>query len=520
MLLHDYLDYYAREHSEVECAIQDDRALTYRQIFNRVNKLANAMIAAGLHIGDRLAFLSKNSIETVITYLAASKVGTVPVPLNWRLTPDEWSFIITDSSPKLIIAEEEFCSGIDTIRTELNTVKQYVFIGDSAKESWKRFDGWIKNYSTEFLSKNISEQDVLYQMYTSGTTGRPKGAMLTHRAALSVTAQIIPMFASYMKVGNRALVIMPMFHVGAISFVFGLLISGATMVIHSDYSVKALVNTLSNQNITIVNLVPTMIQAMLDEVSDLEERNFSNLKVIIYGASVIAEDTIQRAMKVFNCDFYQGYGQTESSAVISFLTAADHRSALTDPKLLLSAGRPVVGTSVRIVDKKGKEAIPGQSGEIVVRGPQLMKEYWNMPEETDRTIKDEWLFTGDVGRMDEDGYIYVEDRVKDIIITGGENVYPREIENVLFNHPAVVDAAVIGVPDDQWGEAILAVIVLSNKAALNEKELIAFCRMRLGGYKIPRLYQFVDEIPRNAAGKVLKRELRKPYWEGKKRQVS
>jgi len=252
-----------------------------------------------------------------------------------------------------------------------------------------------------------------------------------------------------------------------------------------------------------------MIQAMLVYIPDLSRQDFSKLEAIIYGASSISEETLRRAIEIFNCDFYQGFGQTESSASIVFLTADDHRRALeSKPELLLSAGRAIPGTTVRIVDSDDKELPRGLSGEIVMRGPQVMKAYWNLSQATAEVLRNGWLHTGDIGMMDEEGYVYVQDRIKDMIVSGGENVYPREVENVLFAHPAIADAAVIGLPDEKWGEAVTAVLVLRDGASLEVEELIDFCRGKLGAYKIPRQIRIVSELPRNASGKVLKKELR------------
>jgi len=513
MLLHDYFDYYAREQGGVDCIIQEDVVLTYAMVLERANRLANALLEAGLTAGDRFALLSKNSAEMVIIYLAGSKTGIVPVPLNWRLAPPEWAYIINDAGAKLLIAETAFCPGIDAVRADLGMVEKTIAMGQSVPEGWDDFDAWWKTGSPEAPPVELSEADVLYQMYTSGTTGHPKGAMLPHHSVLSNSMQTLPIFKSAMGPGTRTLIVMPMFHAGGASFVFGTLISGATMVIHNDFSPERLATALSDQNINVVNLVPAMIQTMLVQVPDLAERCYDNLEVIIYGASAIAEDTLRRAMTVFGCDFYQGYGQTESSAAMTLLTAADHRRALAGkPELLLSAGRAIVGTTLRIVDDQGQEVPRGEVGEIVMRGPQAMKGYWNLPEATASTLVDGWLHTGDAAFMDEEGYIYIQDRIKDMIVSGGENVYSREVENMLFGHPAISDAAVIGVPDEKYGEAILAILVLRKGKTTNAEELIAYCRTKLGGYKIPRRFEFVDELPRNTAGKVLKKDLRKPYW--------
>jgi acyl-CoA synthetase (AMP-forming)/AMP-acid ligase II len=264
-----------------------------------------------------------------------------------------------------------------------------------------------------------------------------------------------------------------------------------------------------------------MIQACLVFVPDIAERNYETLQRITYGASPIAEETLRRAAQVFGCEFFQGYGMTETTAVVSYLLNADHQRALKDkPDLLLSAGRPLPGTEVRVVDEDDTPLPIGEIGEIIARGPQMMRGYWNLPDESAAALRGGWMHTGDAGVLDEDGYIYIQDRVKDMIVSGGENIYPRVIEDVLFKHPAVADAAVIGVPHEQWGETVKAIVVIKDGTEASEEEIIEFCRDKLGGYERPRSVDFVKALPRNPTGKVLKRQLREPYWAGQKRRVA
>ncbi len=512
MLIHDYLNYFAREQADAPCLVLDDSVLTYRQLQAHSNRLARALTGTGLVQGDRFAVLCKNSMETVIAYLAGSTAGLVPVPLNWRLAPPEWEYIIKDAQAGLLMAEHAFCAGIDSIRQHLSGIKAWISIGDTRLAHWTEFNDFCSGHSGCALETRVDDQDVFYQMYTSGTTGKPKGAMLTHYSVVSNAMQSMPLFKDVLGPGKRILVVMPMFHAGATSFVIGGLLSGSAIVIHREFSAAAVAEALSAQNIHAVNLVPAMIQAMLDQVPDLPGRDFNTLEVMIYGASSISENTLRRAMDIFNCEFFQGFGQTETSACITFLTDRDHRRALQDkPELLKSAGRPLIGTSVRIADEHGRELPAGETGEILMRGPQMMKSYWNLPEASAATIRNGWLHTGDVGWLDDEGYLYVQDRLKDMIISGGENVYSREVENVLYEHPAVMDAAVIGLPDDTYGEAVTAVLVLHEGCSLVHEELKAYCRGKLGGYKIPRQLRLVDQLPRNASGKVLKNTLREIF---------
>jgi acyl-CoA synthetase (AMP-forming)/AMP-acid ligase II len=296
---------------------------------------------------------------------------------------------------------------------------------------------------------------------------------------------------------------------------------GVSLYVQEDFVPPEVVRALAEERINAALLVPAMIQACLVMVPDVAQRRYDALRFVMYGASPIAAETLRRAMDVFQCDFGQGYGMTETTAVLTVLTSADHHRALADrPELLLSAGRPAAGTALRIVDEQGQALPPGAVGEIAARGPQLMRGYWNLPEASAKALQGGWMHTGDAGRLDAEGYLFIEDRVKDMIVSGGENIYPREVENILFQHPAVADAAVIGIPDAKWGETVRAIVVLKAGATVDAAALIEHCRAHLGGYKLPRSVDFVAALPRNPSGKVLKRELREPYWKGQTRRVS
>jgi fatty-acyl-CoA synthase len=356
-------------------------------------------------------------------------------------------------------------------------------------------------------------------MYTSGTTGRPKGAVLTHAALTSHLAQAS--FALDSAPGERALVVAPMYHAAAALMTFSTVWYGGALHIEEDFHPVHAVRAMSEERIGRALLVPAMIQACLVMVPDVAERKYDALRYIVYGASPISEATLRRALEVFGCDFLQGYGMTETTAAVTYLLPADHRRALRDkPELLLSAGRAMVGTEVRVVDANDQPVLVGEVGEVIARGPQMMRGYWNLEEASREALRGGWMHTGDAGRMDEEGYLYISDRVKDMIVSGGENVYPREVEEVLFLHAAVADVAVIGVPDEKWGECVKAIVVVREGATVVAEEILAHCHGKLAGYKRPRSVDFVATLPRNPSGKVLKRELREPYWAGHTRRVS
>jgi acyl-CoA synthetase (AMP-forming)/AMP-acid ligase II len=296
---------------------------------------------------------------------------------------------------------------------------------------------------------------------------------------------------------------------------------GGCLYIQTDFNPSEVIRALSEEHIVIAQMVPSMIQACLTTGPDVAQRQYEDLRFIIYGASPIAEQTLRHAIEVFKCDFLQGYGMTETTSALTFLLPSDHRRALIQkPALLLSAGRAMLGTEVRIVDTDDNPVPNGTIGEVVGRGPQLMKGYWNRPEATAEALRGGWMHTGDAGVMDDEGYLYIQDRIKDMIVSGGENVYPRVIEEVLFQHPAIADAAVIGVPDERWGETIKAIVVLRQEMDATAEDIMEYCRGKLGGFERPRSVDFVEALPRNPSGKVLKRVLREPYWAGQQRRVA
>jgi len=421
----------------------------------------------------------------------------------------------------MLIASAEYLEPADGIRGELETVGQFVSIGGDGDgaSGWNDYRGWIGNQPATLPEHYSSPENDLFQMYTSGTTGRPKGAVLTQG---SVTENLVQIAQNIrLAQGQRFLIVAPLYHIAASICAFSTVSQGGCLYIHEDFNPVEVVRAMDEDGINWALLVPAMIQACLVAVPDVAQRAYNDLNCVGYGASPIAEETLRQAIQAFKCDFLQAYGMTELSPVATILTPSDHQRALAGkPELLLSAGKPILGTEVRIVDEDDQPVPSGTMGEILVRGPQVMKGYWNLPEETAEALRGGWMHTGDAGTLDGEGYVYIQDRVKDMIVSGGENVYPRMVEDVLFTHPAVADAAVFGVPHDQWGETVKAVVVLRQGAEATEEEMIEFCRGKLGGFERPTSVDFAASLPRNATGKVVKRELREPYWEGQVRRVA
>jgi fatty-acyl-CoA synthase len=455
--------------------------------------VAHRLLALGCGDGARVAVLARNSASYLVLYFAAAKAGAVLLPLNWRLAPAEWAGIVADAEPAVLIADGALAGAADELR---GSVEHFV----------TELEPWLAEGAATPPELDVGAGDPLYQMYTSGTTGSPKGAVLSHAA---VTANIVQIgLAHPVAAGERGLVVLPMFHASVIPSALSVIYRGGALIIHDAFDPERVVRALERQRIAVATLVPAMLSACLDAAAG---RRFPALRSIYYGASPIAETTLRGALDAFGCGFVQSYGMTEAAQSLTFLSPADHRRALeSQPELLLSAGRPAAGTALRIAD----------TGEILARGPQLMSGYWRRPEETAQALDGGWLHTGDAGRIDGEGYLFVEDRIKDLIVSGGENVYPRVVEDVLIGHPAVAEAAVIGVPDERWGETVKALVALRPGASCGEGELIDFCRPRLGGFERPRSVDFVESLPRTATGKVLKRVLRERYWAGRARRVS
>ena len=517
--LQDVFDWLAVRDPGAEVARDGSGAvLTRGDMRDRANRVANALHAIGLRPGDRLAVLAKNCLDYPTLYFGAAKAGVVIVPLNYRLAPGEWTYIINNSEAKAFIARAEYVAAISDIRNDLKTIETYIALDIEAPDGWLAFEEWIDGQPTTAPDVEISPNDDVIQMYTSGTTGLPKGVMLTHGC---VTANLVQMLIISEVEAVRMQVVAPFYHAGATMSSLVAVMGGGSLYVHEDFVPDEVVRVLDEEDIGITFLVPAMIQALLIFVPNVRDRKYERLQMISYGASPISEETLRQAMDVFGCKFSQGFGQTESSAMLTYLSSDDHLRALSGdkPELLRSAGRAGPGTDVKIVDDDGNELPRGEVGEIIGRGPQLMRGYWKLPDATASTLKDGWLHTGDAGHLDDEGYVFISDRIKDMIVSGGENVYPAEIEQVLFTHPDVADVAVIGIPDDTWGEIVHAVVQLRPGAETTAANIIDFCRDKLAGYKRPRSVEFIDAIPRNASMKVLKKDLRAPYWEGRDRAV-
>jgi acyl-CoA synthetase (AMP-forming)/AMP-acid ligase II len=513
--LSNWLDRLALAKPDLCFAIQGMRRISYQQAAAESDRLAKALLGAGLRTGDRFAVLAKNSIEYALLYFAASKADLTLVPLNYRLAPPEWCFILNDAGASMLLAGQEYLAPVDAIRNDLRTVDKYVCI-DSEGPGWNGLGSLSPSQSVDGVRCEGANPDFV-QMYTSGTTGRPKGVVLTHRSLISTAVACTRVFGG--EPAERYLLVVPMFHIFGVAVTLNIPLVEGTLFIMQEFEPAAVIRILRDEKIAVAALVPSMIQFCLNH-PDAAAGEYAALRCLIYGASAISEATLRRAMDVFRCGFLQAYGMTEI-APLSALLPEDHERALVGkPALLGSAGRSVHGIELQIVDFHDQTVAPGIVGEIVARGASMMSCYWNRPEATVEALRGGWMHTGDMGYMDSEGYVYIQDRLKDMIVSGAENIYPREVEEILAAMPAVAGVAVIGVPDSRWGETVKAIVVLREGVHATEQEVIDFCRGRLAGFKLPRSVDFVDRLPCTATGKVLKRELREPYWRGITRRVA
>ena len=526
MRAHDWFEYHAITRPDIAFLKQDGRTVTYAEAERRANRWANAMagsgLGGGLAVGDRIAYLSTNDIDMGLMFMATSKAGVAPVMLNYRLAPREWLWILQDADCRMLFARgAEHVAAIDKLRAELPFIEHYVAVGTAAPAGWIDMEAYLAQASEARPDRGVGPEDIVHLIYTSGTTGHPKGVMISHKNIITHVEQAMVASSASRAPGQRALVTTPLYHAAGAHRIYTAAVNCGTVVLMEHFEPQVFVNTITAERINTVNMVPSIIQSLLEGIPDIATRDFSSLKVIYYGAAPIAESTLKRALEVFKCDLIQGYGQTESTGGIAYLNEVDHKKALAGrPELLRSTGRAVVLAELRVVDAEDRELPRGSVGELVVRGPNVMKGYWRNPEATAEAMRNGWLHTGDAASMDAEGYVFLQDRIKDMIVSGGTNIYPNEVESALLEHADLADVAVIGIPDAHWGEAVMAVCVARGERQPPPEELIAFCRERLGGYKIPRRYEFVKELPRNASGKILKRVLREPYWKDVKRGIA
>jgi acyl-CoA synthetase (AMP-forming)/AMP-acid ligase II len=480
----------------IEC---EGRSYTYRQFNDEVNQLAHGLMAQGVTKGDKLALMMKNSDHFVFTFFAAAKIGAVAVPVNFRLTATEVQYILHQSDAAIVVCDKEFESIIAEAK-QGSAVRLVVTVGEPETTGYYTYEK-IKSTNKEEPNVEVSEKDDLEILYTSGTTGRPKGALFDHSQIFKVGIAVVINMG--IRPHEHILHLAPLFHSAQLNlFLISGVALGATHIIHRDFHPVKTLQAVQEHKITHLFAVPAMYNFLL-QVPNAADYDLSTIKRVGYGAAPMAPELVKKSMQLFKTDqFYNLCGLTEAGPGGILLDPEGHKNHLG------KGGKPIFLTETRVVNEEGIDVLPGVIGEFIVKSPMVMKEYYKKPEETKNTLKNGWLYTGDLATIDEEGYITLVDRKKDMIISGGENVYSVEVESVLFEHPGILDAAIIGLPDEVWGEAVCAIIVPKEGAVIDEQELRSFCRQKLAGYKVPRRIFIEEQLPRNASGKVLKYQLR------------
>ena len=486
--------------------------ITFSQFNARVNRLIRSLQRSGIRKGDVIGILSWNCLEYTDFYGAAMKGGFVASPFNPRLHPEELEYLINYSETNTLFVGPELLETVKRLRPSLSRVKNCICLEGSAP-GMVSYQELLSGDESGEPDVEVGKNDPVIILYTSGTTGLPRGALYTHAQKLDNTR--IKALEMGTKAGDRHLMVLPFFHIGGDSHVWPFFLTGGCNVIlpNRSFDPVTILKTVQEEKVTDMQLVPTQLSALLSH-QDLKKYDLSSLNRIYYAASPMPVELLRRGLEVFGSIFAQGYGQTESGPQICTLPKEAHQ-VLDKPaeqqKVLTSCGQPSLGVHVRLVDKDNRDVGPATVGEIIAQSDSIMTEYWRKPKETAETIVDGWLHTGDLAFYDEKGFIYIVDRKKDMIVSGGENVYSREVEDVLYKHSSVGEAAVIGVPDPRWVERVHAVIVLKPNTLATEEEIIAFCKKHIASYKAPKSVEFVDALPKNPQGKILKKTIRSKH---------
>jgi acyl-CoA synthetase (AMP-forming)/AMP-acid ligase II len=493
----------------------EDKRYTFSQLTERVNRLANGLIKLGVKKGDRVAFLQVNCNQCVETYFAVAKTGAIYLPLNFRAKEKEVSYMLNSAEAGTLIVGERYISMINSIRPELKSIKNLISI-ENKHDDMLYYEDIISSSPADEVITEIDEDDTTMLMYTAGTTGFPKGVMLAHNSfSIYVLENVTPPDP---EADERNILTVPLYHVAGIQAMMAAIYGGRMLVMERQFEPKEWMELVEKEKANRAMMVPTMLKQLLDH-PDFSKHNLSSLKVITYGAAPMPIPVIKQALEVFpGVSFINAFGQTETASTITALNPEDHVLTGTEEekekklKRLASIGKPMSDVEMKVVDEDGKELPQGEVGEILARGPRVMSGYWKDEEKTAKTIdKDGWVHTGDVGYVDEDGYYFLSGRSSDMIIRAGENISPEELENVIREHPKVEDVAVIGVPDETWGEEPRAVVIPKKGEKPTEEEIMEHCRQNLASFKRPRTVVFVDDLPRNPMGKLIKKDIREKY---------
>ncbi|XVV05203.1 fatty acid--CoA ligase [Actinosynnema sp. CA-248983] len=504
-----------RKHAAVQpdavAMVCEGRRVDYAALHRVSNQVARGLQAEGLAPGDRIAYLGKESEHYYELLFGAAKTGVVLVPINWRLAADEVEHILRDSGTALLFVDADSAPTADKLAAELPKLTKAIGLDTE-------FTAWRSAQPDANVLARVTPDTPLVQMYTSGTTGLPKGVVLAHRSFFAVRDALASAGLDWIdwRKGDISLVGMAGFHIGGLWWATQGFSAGVTNVVMREFTTAGAVELIRTLGVTTACMVPAMLRLLLAEPG-VSKKDFTTLRKVVYGGAPISAALLARCVDGFGCEFAQIYGLTETGNTAMCLPPADHT---LDSGRMQAAGRPYPGFEVKVADSQGNELPPGEVGEVWLKTPAAMLEYWNMPDATAKTLVDGWVVTGDAGVLDDDGYLFIRDRIKDMIIVAGENVYPAEIEHVIGRHPLVAESAVVGVPDERWGEAVHAFVVPVEGAELTERELALYLRGKLAGFKLPLRYEFIAKVPRNPSGKILRRELRERFWQGHERRVS
>lgn len=527
MILTEVLRKGVRLYPDKRAVVCGDASWTYAEFAQRVNRLSQALLSLGVEKGDRVAILHHNCHRYLECYFGVMQIGAVLVPMNYRLSTSDWLDIIRDSGARLLVADATFGERIDSIADSLTERCRVVWSGTGEERreahiSGADYEELLRAASVEAPPAiDIQGEDIAQIYYTSGTTGRGKGVVLTHQNVYVHALGTIAEFKlSDMDVWIHAA---PLFHLADGWATWSITWVGGVHVLVPEFRERVVLEAIDTEGVTITNMIPTMFNALVN-YPEVDRYDYSSLRLLLSGGAPTAERLVERIMETFGCDYAQTYGMTETSPYLTVSTLKDHLQGLSHEEQMrfrASTGREFITIELRVVNADGDEVTPdGQEvGEIVVRGDSVTRGYWNLPEVTEEAIKDGWLYTGDMAVIDEEGYVTIVDRQRDMIITGGENVYSVEVENVLYSHPAILEAAVIGVPDEKWGEAVTAIVVLKAETEASEEQIVQFCKERMAHFKAPKSVDFVPALPTTGSGKIAKSVLREAYWKGQARKV-
>ncbi|NIQ37563.1 MAG: long-chain-fatty-acid--CoA ligase [Proteobacteria bacterium] len=507
----------ARLFSQKEAIVCEGGRFTYGQFTQRVFRLANGLAGMGVGKDGKIAILHPNCHVFMEAYYGTALAGAALVPINYRLSPREIAFIIGDSESRLLIASPEFRPIVDEVEAMATGVLEVLFSGDGGSYE----DFLLKSVEEPPSPVSIEGKDLAQIYYTSGTTGRPKGVMLSHT---NVASHALGTIAELHLTDRDVWVhVAPMFHLADAWATWAITWAGGTHVMVPHFEPKKVLETIERERVTLTNMIPTMLNLLVNE-PDVKNYDCGSLRVLLSGGAPIAPEVVRKIIDTFACDYIQTYGMTETSPYLTLSILKEHLKELPYEEQLRfksKTGREFIGVELKVVRDDGTEVSPNDQevGEVIVRGEIVTRGYWKLPEETRKAIRDGWLHTGDMAVIDKEGYINIVDRKKDVILTGGENVYSTEVEHVLYKHPGVLEAAVIGVPDEKWGEAVKAVVVLKEGEKVPEKGIIDFCKADLAHFKCPKSIDFVDSLPRTGSGKIHKKSIRDRYWVGYEKKV-